>query len=68
MAGNLRSSRKRAEEIGTASGGFPADLPYDPSQGVPSSEAGGTYADNVGDAAAPKAGGAPAPSPFGNLR
>lgn len=67
MAGNLRSPRKRAEEIGTASGGFPADLPYDPSQGVPASEVGGTYQCPVGDAS-PKSGGAPAPTPFGNLR
>jgi hypothetical protein len=67
MAGNLRSPRKRALEIGTASGGFPTDIPYDPSQGVPQSETGGTYKCPVGDVS-PKAGGAPAPSPYGNLR
>ena len=67
MAGNLRSPRKRALEIGTASGGFPTDVPYDTDAGAPAADVSGTYSDPVGDIS-PKPGGGPPPSPFGNLR
>lgn len=67
MAGNLTTPRKRALEIGTDKGNFPADVPYDTGAGVPSSDSGGTYSDPV-EHATPKAGGAPDPTPFGNVR
>jgi len=67
MAGNLRSPRKRAEEIGVESGNFHKDAPYDPSAGVPSEHVGGTYKDSA-DGGGPKPGGAADPSPFSNLR
>ena len=67
MAGNLTTPRKRALEIGTDKGNFPADVPYDIDAGVPSSDSGGTYSEPVGDVR-PNSGGAPAPTPFGNVR
>lgn len=41
--GALRSPRKRALEIGTASSGFPTAPDYDAQAGAPTSMAGGTY-------------------------
>lgn len=49
MAGDLNSSRKRALEIGTDKGGFPADAPYDHQGGYPKSAPaqGGSYKDQA---------------------
>lgn len=68
MAGDLRSPRKRALEIGTEGGKFHKDLPYDPQAGTPQPDSGGTYADPGANVPKPQSGGAPAPQPFGNLR
>lgn len=65
MAGNLRSPRKRALEIGTDKGKF-SSSDYDPAAGVPTSHPahGGTYADNA-EGARPVAGNPPAgPKPI----
>ena len=63
MAGNLRSPRKRALEIGTSADKFPADLPYDYQGGHPSNAGypagGGMYQEQ---APAVGAGGGPLPN------
>jgi len=63
MAGNLRSSRKRALEIGTDPGTL-TTTDYDPAAGVPTSHPahGGTYADPC-EAAKPNPGPKPVQGP-----
>lgn len=57
--GSLRSSRKRALEIGTSSAGFQGSVAYDPQAGTPSQDAGGHYKD-AAEAAKPTSGSSPA--------
>lgn len=64
---NLTTSRNRALDLGTDRGGFPDSLPYDPTAGVPTSVAGGTYRENVprdGTALTPGTPAAADPKPF----
>lgn len=68
MAGNLRSPRKRALEIGTDKSKFPDEVPYDHAAGAPSANSGGTYADPTEGGDKPTAGNGPNPNPFTNLR
>ena len=60
MAGNLRSPRKRALEIGTDASKFPEDVKYDHNGGFPSATPGqgGEYKDNA-EGAMPKTGPTP---------
>lgn len=67
MAGNLRSPRKRALEIGTDGGQFPPETPHDAAAGVPTSDAGGTY-DNTEGEMGTKPGAHDSGVPFKNLR
>jgi hypothetical protein len=62
--GDLRSSRKRALEIGTDASGFPDDLPYDHDGGFPTGTPGqgGTHRDNVTGGGASSL--PPQPKPF----
>ncbi len=60
----LNTSRNRALDIGTAKDGFPADLPYDPAAGAPTSLPGGSYADNVSGSIPPADRAVPDPKPF----
>ena len=56
MAGNLRTPRSRALEIGTESGKFHQDLAYDYAGGHPTGGPGmpkGTYSQSVEEAAHP---------------
>lgn len=66
MAGDLRSPRKRALEIGTDPSGF-QETPYDAQAGTPPEEAGGTYRELE-----PQVEGGPGPvntpTPFSNLK
>ena len=65
MAGNLRSPRKRALEIGTDSSKFEDAGDYDTNAGVPTSHPGhgGTYDQSASDGGKATGGAGPVPGP-----
>lgn len=65
--GTLRSSRKRALEIGTERSGFEGTIPYDATAGVPVGASTGHYVQRPPAVGGP-GGSINTPTPFANLK